>query len=231
LILKYVQSKLGQVLQQRVNGLEVRFKRWTQPTRTSQVASTLTDLTRSKSELIAENMFLRQQLIVLERQVTRPRLKQRDRQILVILASRIWGWKEALMIVKPDTLVKWHQQGFKLLWRHKSQGRHGRSPIAAKTIVLIGEMAVNNRTWRAKRIQGELLKLGIKINLGTVKKTVRAGVYRPSNPGRTGPAILCKPMTCFSARSLCSSLSSWGRAAWCITESHGRRVISGSPSK
>jgi putative transposase len=65
------------------------------------------------------------------------------------------------VIVKPDTLVKWHQQGFKLFWRHKSQGRPGRPPIAADTIALIEEMAVNNRTWRAKRIQGELLKLGI----------------------------------------------------------------------
>jgi hypothetical protein len=83
LVIKYVPNKLGQVI----------------------VASILTDLTRSKSELIAENMFLRQQLIVLERQVTRPRLKQRDRQILVILASRIRGWKEALVIVKPDTCM------------------------------------------------------------------------------------------------------------------------------
>jgi len=71
LILKYVQRKLGQVVQQGVTWLEAQFKQWTQPTKTTQVAGILSDLTRSKSELIAENMFLRQQLIVLERQVAR----------------------------------------------------------------------------------------------------------------------------------------------------------------
>lgn len=111
--------KLGQVIQQSVTWLEGCFQQWTQPTKTNQVASTLTDLTRSKSDLIAENVFLRQQLIVLERPVTRPQLKPRDRQILVVLASRIPGWKEALVIVKPDTLMRWHQQGFKLFWRRK----------------------------------------------------------------------------------------------------------------
>jgi hypothetical protein len=102
LVIKYVQRKLGQVLQQSVIWFEVQFKQWTQPSKTSQITSTLSDLTRSKSELIAENMFLRQQLIVQERQVTRPQLKPRDRQILVVLASRIRGWKPALVIVKPE---------------------------------------------------------------------------------------------------------------------------------
>jgi hypothetical protein len=69
------------------------------------VFGTLADLKRNKRELITENMFLRQQLIVLERQVSRPQFTQRDRQILVLLASRITGWREALIIVKPDTLI------------------------------------------------------------------------------------------------------------------------------
>ena len=134
---------------------------------------TIADLSRSKEELIAENMFLRQQLIVLEREVKRPKLTQRDRQILVLLSSRIEAWREALMVVKPDTLIGWHRQGFKLFWRKKSQGRRGRPPIAVETIALIKEMAINNRTWRAKRIQGELLKLGIKVSKETVKKYMR----------------------------------------------------------
>lgn len=80
--------------------------------------NTLADLKRSKSELIAENMFLRQQLVVLERQVERPILTQRDRQILVLLASRIRGWREALVVVKPDTLLSWHRRGFKFSTCH-----------------------------------------------------------------------------------------------------------------
>jgi len=148
---------------------------------------TIADLNRSQEELIAENMFLRQQLIVLEREVECPRLKQRDRQILVLLASRIEAWRDALLVVKPDTLVGWHRQGFKLYWRKKSQGKRGRPPIAAETIALIEEMAVDNRTWRAKRIQGELLKLGIKVSKGTVKKYMRRARkgLPPRNHGQT----------------------------------------------
>ncbi len=150
--------------------LEAQFKQWTEPAKTNQVVSSLADLSRSKAALIAENMFLRQQLIVLERQVVRPQLKRRDRQILVLLANSIYRWNDALMVVKPDTLVEWHRQGFRLYWRRKSRARQGRPPITAETIALIEEMAVNNHTWRAKRIQGELLKLGIQVSKGAGRR-------------------------------------------------------------
>ncbi len=142
----------------------------------------LVDMKRSKAELIAENMFLRQQVIILERQVERPQLTQRDRQVLVLLASRIQGWRDALMVVKPDTLLGWHRQGFRLYWRRKSRVRQGRLSIPAETIRLIEEMANNNRTWRAKRIQGELLKLGIRVSKETIKKYMRRA--RQNSPSR-----------------------------------------------
>jgi hypothetical protein len=66
---------------------------------------------------------LRKQLIALECQVTSPRLKQRDRRILLVLASNIRGWKQTLVIVKPDTLVRWYQQGFKLFWQPTVRGQ------------------------------------------------------------------------------------------------------------
>jgi putative transposase len=134
------------------------------------VIGTLADLKRRRRELIAENMFLRQQLIVLERQVARPKMTQRDRHVLVLLASRIKGWKEALIVVKPDTLIGWRRLGFKLFWRQKSRTGQGRPPIPTEIITLIEAMAIHNRTWRAKRIQGELLKLGIKVSKETIKK-------------------------------------------------------------
>jgi transposase InsO family protein len=168
-----IARKIKQTIQQGVTWLETRFKLWTKPAIGQQVIGTLADLKRSKRELIAENMFLRQQLIVLERQVSRPPMTQRDRQILVLLASRIKGWREALIVVKPDTLIGWHRLGFKLFWRRKSRVRQGRPPIPAETIALIEEMAIHNRTWRAKRIQGELLKLGIKVSKETIKKYMR----------------------------------------------------------
>ena len=101
----------------------------------------LVDLKRSRSELVAENMFLRQQLIVMERQVERPRLTQRDRQILVLLASWIRGWREALVVVKPDTLLSWHRRGFRLYWKKKSQARKGRPPTSPEIIALIERAA------------------------------------------------------------------------------------------
>ncbi len=153
--------------------LESRFKQWTKPARSGQIVGTLADLNRSKPELIAENMFLRQQLLILQRQVDRPKLTQRDRQILVLLASRIRAWRHALLIVKPDTLLGWHRQGFKLIWRRKSRNRQGRPPLDPKVVELIERMAVSNRTWRAERIQGELLKLGFTVSRGTVRKYMR----------------------------------------------------------
>jgi hypothetical protein len=166
----HTEGKINQVIQQSVTWLETRLNQWTRPAASHQVIGTLTDLKRSKRELIAENMFLRQPLIVLERQVARSKMTPRDRQLLVLLASRIKGWREALIVVKPDTLIGWHRLGFRLFWRRKSRVRQGRSPIPAETIALIEVMAIHNRTWRAKRIQGELLKLGIRVSRETIKK-------------------------------------------------------------
>ena len=88
-------SKLRQVMQTRLARVESRFKQWIKPAQTNQGLSTLADMSRSKRELIAENVFLRQQVIALERQVAHPQLKQRDRQLLVVLASRIQDWSLA----------------------------------------------------------------------------------------------------------------------------------------
>ena len=123
--------------------------------------SIVSDLKRSKGELIAENLFLRQQLIVLERQVVRPKLTPHDRRVLVLLASRIQGWREAPVVVKPDTLLRWHREGFRLYWRRRSRAKQGRPETSPEVIALIEEMAIHNRTWYVKRIQGELRKLGI----------------------------------------------------------------------
>jgi putative transposase len=127
------------------------------------VLGTLADITRSKSELIAENAFLRQQLIVLQRQTKRPVLTPRDRTLLVLLASRFRWWREPFMIVKPDTLLSWHRQGFRLFWRHKSKVRTPQPRVPEHVIALIHIMALDNRLWRSKRIRDELQKLGYRL--------------------------------------------------------------------
>ena len=88
-----------------LDALSSRFTHWTTPLVASLPLSTLTDLGRSKSELLAENALLRQQLIILRRQVKRPSFTRTDRTLVVLLARLVRTWQQALLIVQPDTLV------------------------------------------------------------------------------------------------------------------------------
>lgn len=80
---------------------------WIKPDTHQLALSAIADLTRPKSELVLENAFLRQQLIVLQRQKKRPALTGRDRVMMVLLASKLRRWKEGLIVVQPDTLMRW----------------------------------------------------------------------------------------------------------------------------
>jgi putative transposase len=125
---------------------------------------------------MAENALLRQQLLVLRRGVQRPRCTPVDRALLVLLASRVRAWRQALLLVQPDTLLRWQRQRFRGFWRRKSQAAaSARQPkISAEAIALIREMAAANRRWGAERIRGELLKLDIRVAKWTVQKYMRA---------------------------------------------------------
>jgi transposase InsO family protein len=131
---------------------------------------TVSDLVRSKPELMAENAVLRQQLIVLRRSVKRPQLKWRDRLLLVFHASRVRSWKNVLLIVRPETLLRWHRALFRLYWRRKSEARSRQPRVPEATIALIRRMAQENRLWGAERIRGELLKLGIRVSKRTLQR-------------------------------------------------------------
>ncbi len=101
-ILDQVQS----VVRRGVRALGTAIARVTKPITQSPTAGTFTDLARSKPQLIAENMVLRQQLIVLNRSVKQPRFTQTDRALFVLLASRLQTWRDALLIVKPETVLR-----------------------------------------------------------------------------------------------------------------------------
>jgi transposase InsO family protein len=133
----------------------------------------MADLGRSKSELMAENALLRQQLIILRRQVKRPACSKTDRVLIVLLARVVRTWKQALFIVQPETLLRWHRELFRLYWKHRSKASSHEPRVAAKTIALIREMAKENRLWGAERIRGELLKLGIRVCMRTIQKYMR----------------------------------------------------------
>jgi transposase InsO family protein len=162
-----------------LDALSSRFTRWTKPLRTSLPLATLTDLGRSKSKLIAENALLRQQLIILRRQVKRPACTKTDRLLLVLLARIVRTWKQTLLIVQPETLLRWHRELFRLYWKRKSKTASHTPKVAAETIALIREMATNNRLWGAERIRGELLKLGIHVCKRTIQKYMRTVRTKP----------------------------------------------------
>ena len=128
-------------------------------------------LLAGRAALVAENLALRHQLAVLRRSVKRPRLRRRDR-ILWAWLSRTWkDWRASLVIVKPDTVVSWHRQGFRLYWRWKSRHRgDGRPAVPREVPDLIRRMSKTNSLWGAPRIHGELLKLGIEVSQATVSK-------------------------------------------------------------
>jgi putative transposase len=88
----------------------------------------------------------------------------------VVLVSKIRSWKNILFIVKPATLLKWHRQGFRLLWKLKSKSKKREPKISQETIQIIKQMANDNRLWGAERIRGELLKLQIKVSKRTILK-------------------------------------------------------------
>jgi len=154
--------------------LHHRFVAWTKPNTTSLLLGTLTDLAKSKSEMVAENALLRQQVIILRRQVKRPACTKTDRMLLVLLARMVRSWKQALLIVQPETLLRWHRQGFKLFWKYKSRAASLKPRISQETVALIQEMARDNRLWGAERIRGELLKLGFHVCKRTIQKYMRA---------------------------------------------------------
>ena len=142
------------------------------------------DVTRSKGDLLLENAFLRQQLLILSRQVKQPQLKPRDRLFFVLLTSRLPSWRNALLIVKPDTILRWHNALFRWQWRRKTKTvvKEGRPPLAVEQIRLIQQMARENLTWGAERIRGELLKLGIRCSKSTIQRYLKG--RHAHGPGR-----------------------------------------------
>src|SRR5208283_6186079 len=116
-----------------------------------QIMGMAVDVSRSRRDLIIENAVLRHQINILRRGKKRPRLGVTDRLKLLLGASLLPAWRQAIAIVQPDTLLRWHRAGFRLFWRLRSRPRRG-SPLAKETIDLIRDMARRGRLWGAERI-------------------------------------------------------------------------------
>src|SRR5476651_1278248 len=131
----------------------------------------LTSPFKARAQLEAEIVVLRHQLNVLRRRVpSKPKLTVADRLLFVWLHRLFPLVLNALTIVQPETVIRWHRTGLRLYWRWKSRSRGGRPRIPGEIRRLIREMSLANRLWGAPRIHGELLKLGIEVAQSTVAK-------------------------------------------------------------
>ena len=130
---------------------------------------------RSRAALAAENLFLRKQLALCEERKARPHRATDATRFVMCVLGRLFAWRPALRVVKPDTFIRWHRKGFRLFWRWKSRPR-GRHRLPRDLRELIHRMAAENPIWGEARIADELrLKLGLRVSPRTVGKYLSDG--------------------------------------------------------
>jgi len=148
--------------------------------------ASIVPLSRARRSLLLENLALRQQLAVLKRKHPRPRLTVFDK-LFWVLARKYWPqWKQALIVVSPENVVRWHRGGFRLYWAWLSHHQipFGRKQISKELRELIFKMVAENPTWGAPRIHGELLMLGFDVSERTVSRWVRRAPGDPEQRNR-----------------------------------------------
>ena len=181
-------------------------------------------LFRSQRQLVLENLALRQQVVMLRQSVKRPRASVADRLFWILFSRYVDGWRKILYALHPDTVVRWHRQGFRLYWRWKSQGpKPGRPPINAALRKLIREMQATNIGWGAPRIHGELLKLGIEVSQATVSKYM---LFPKKPPSQTWRTFLSNHAECLAAMDFFAVPTARFRVLYVfIVLSHDRRRV------
>ena len=181
-------SRLRHLTRRFLAAARARVAQWTRPASIAVAVGAAADASRSRTDLLLENALLRHQRVVLSRTTTRPRLTAADRGLLILLASRLRTWAGALVIVRPETVLRWHRQGFRLFWRRKSRAAAHTPRLSRETIDRIRQLARENRLWGADRIRGELLKLDVRVSKRTIQTYLRPA--RPRRPtGQTWSAF------------------------------------------
>jgi putative transposase len=180
---------------------------------------------RGRRNIVLENLALRQQLTVLKRRRPRPILGLFDKLFWVV-ARRIWsGWKQTLIIVTPETVVRWHRAGFRLYWKliSKVRTRVGRKQAPKEVRELIFRMVVENPTWGAPRIHGELLMLGFDLSARTISRWMKRAP-RDLEPAKRWLAFLRNHREAIAAMDFFTVPTiSFGVLYCFFVISHGRR--------
>ena len=182
----------------------------------------------SRRSLLLENLVLRQQLAVLKRKHPRPRLQLFDK-LFWVLARRFWSdWKQAFILVSPETVVGWHRAGFRMYWRVISRARRtiGRKRISSELRGLIFRMVAENPAWGAPRIHGELLMLGFDISERTISRWMRRAPRDPE-PAKRWLAFLRNHWEAIAAMDLWPVSTSDIRAYWAANSSFQAEQIGG----
>jgi transposase InsO family protein len=180
---------------------------------------------RRHADLVAENLLLRHQLAVLTRPTQkRPRLRAGDR-LFWVMVCRLWrDWRRHLMLVRPETVLRWPRQGWRLFWRWRSRPQLGRPRLSAEVRELIATMARDNPRWGSERIRGELLKLGIPVSKRSVQRYRRRGPARP--PSQTWRTFLANHRPQLWAADLCTVQTLTFRTLYVLVLiAHGRREL------
>jgi len=181
---------------------------------------------QSRTDTAVEVLALRQQVAVLKRRRPRPPLRPLDRLFWTLLRATWSRWKDALVIVKPETVVGWHRAGFRLYWRWKSRRRDGRPRIKEEIRVLIRRLAQENSDWGAPKIHGELQKLGFVISERTVARYLRS-LQRRGDPTKKWLAFLRNHREAIVALDLFTVPTATFRVLYCffVIEHERRRIL------
>jgi len=188
---------------------------------------TLVRLLRARGSLLLENLALRQQLAVLKRRHPRPRLDLLDK-LFWVAVRRFWsGWQQSLIVVTPGTVVRWHRAGFRLYWKLISKVRRpvGRRQTSKEIQEWIFRMVVENATWGAPRIHGELLMLGFDVSERTISRWMKRAPRDPE-PARRWLTFLRNHREAIAAMDLFTVPTITFSALYCFfVIRHDRRRI------
>jgi hypothetical protein len=179
---------------------------------------------QTRADIAVEVLALRQHVAVLKRKRPRPRLRPLDRLLWTVLRRTWRRWRDALAIVKPETVVGWHRTGFRLYWRGKSQPRGGRPRITPE--VRIRRLAQENTVWGAPRIHGELQKLGFVLSERTVARYL-SRTQRRGDAGKRWLAFLHNHREAIVAFDFFTVPTATFRVLYCffVIEHERRRIL------